>query len=95
MGEPIASTGRMFVVARRPSRQYRQGASKWIGRTWTSTTVGTIGAFAKMAPKSAHRGSSASATIFPVGTIVDRRSASSWFGSAERSMSLPGAPVHP
>jgi hypothetical protein len=30
----------MFVVARRPTRQYLQGASKEIFPTWTATTVG-------------------------------------------------------
>jgi monoamine oxidase len=48
IGEPIASTGRMFVAARR--RQYRQGASKLMRKTWTASTVGSIGAFANTAP---------------------------------------------
>src|SRR5579862_5594772 len=47
IGEPIASTGRTFIVARR--RQYRQGASKLMRRAWTSTHVRLIGALAKMA----------------------------------------------
>jgi hypothetical protein len=40
----------MFVVARRPSRQYRQAASKWIFPTWTAIACGSIGACVKMAP---------------------------------------------
>jgi hypothetical protein len=32
------------------SRQYRQGDSRYILPTWTSTTVGTIGAFVKIDP---------------------------------------------
>jgi hypothetical protein len=50
IGRPIASTGRMFVVARRPSRQYRQTASKWIFATETAMARGSIGAFVKTAP---------------------------------------------
>jgi hypothetical protein len=37
-GRTDRSTGRIFVSAGR--RQYRHGAGKLIGKTWTSTTVG-------------------------------------------------------
>ena len=49
----MASTGRMFVVAGR--RQYRQGASKLLRKTWIAATVGAIGAFVKTAPHYASR----------------------------------------
>jgi hypothetical protein len=49
IGRPIASTGRMFVVAR-PSRQYRQAASKWIVATEAAMARGSIGARVKTAP---------------------------------------------